>query len=72
MRQAAVPFWSPAEIEASLSETAAHLQAGRVLAYPTETVYGVGVDATNQEAVKKLLEDYQAGVRYLQALAKKN
>ena len=38
----AVPFWSPEEIEASIGATLAHLAAGRVLAYPTETVYGFG------------------------------
>jgi len=54
MRQAAVPFWSPAEIEASLSETVAHLQAGRVLAYPTETVYGFG-GAVDRDAVERLV-----------------
>jgi L-threonylcarbamoyladenylate synthase len=37
-----IPFWSPEEIETSISGTIAHLQAGRVLAYPTETVYGFG------------------------------
>ena len=37
-----VPFWSPEEVEASLRETLAHLGQGRVLAYPTETVYGFG------------------------------
>jgi L-threonylcarbamoyladenylate synthase len=37
-----IPFWSPEEIETSLSGTIAHLQAGRILAYPTETVYGFG------------------------------
>ena len=42
MRQAAIPFWSPAEVESSLVDTVAHLQAGKVLAYPTETVYGFG------------------------------
>ena len=38
----AVPFWSPEEIESSIGATLAHLAAGRVLAYPTETVYGFG------------------------------
>jgi L-threonylcarbamoyladenylate synthase len=33
------------------------LQAGEVVAFPTETVYGLGADATNEEAVKKI---YQA------------
>jgi len=31
------------------------LTAGGLVIYPTETVYGAGVDATNQTAVKKLL-----------------
>jgi L-threonylcarbamoyladenylate synthase len=50
-----VPFWSPAEIEASLSGTIAHLAARRVLAYPTETVYGFG-GATDQESVDALIQ----------------
>ena len=32
------------------------LKAGGLIIYPTETVYGLGVDATNQEAVNKLLQ----------------
>jgi L-threonylcarbamoyladenylate synthase len=55
MRQAAVPFWSPAEIEASLADTVAHLQSGQVLAYPTETVYGFG-GAVDRDAVERLVE----------------
>lgn len=54
MRQVAVPFWSPAEIESSLAETSAHLHAGRVLAYPTETVYGFG-GAVDRDAVERLV-----------------
>ncbi len=52
----AVPFWSPAEIEQSMSATIAHLRAGRVLAYPTETVYGFGsaVDAESVSALVRL------------------
>lgn len=30
------------------------LRSGGIVIYPTETVYGIGVDATNQEAVDKL------------------
>lgn len=55
MRQAAVGFWSPAEIESSLADTVAHLQAGQVLGYPTETVYGFG-GAVDRDAVEKLVE----------------
>ncbi len=32
------------------------LQNGGLIIYPTETVYGLGVDATNQAAVNKLLQ----------------
>ena len=49
-----VPFWSPEEIEASLTATIAHLQAGGVLAYPTETVYGFG-GAVDHAAVERLV-----------------
>jgi L-threonylcarbamoyladenylate synthase len=41
----AVPFWSPEEVEASLTGTIAHLAAGGIIAYPTETVYGFGGNA---------------------------
>jgi L-threonylcarbamoyladenylate synthase len=37
-----VPFWSLPEIEASISASIAHLDNKGVLAYPTETVYGLG------------------------------
>ena len=30
------------------------LQEGGVILYPTDTVWGIGCDATNQEAVKKI------------------
>jgi L-threonylcarbamoyladenylate synthase len=50
-----IPFWSPAEIEASLSGTITHLAARRVLAYPTETVYGFG-GATDQASVDALIQ----------------
>ena len=50
----AIPFWSPEEIEASISGTIAHLDAGRVLAYPTETVYGFG-GAADHDAVESLV-----------------
>jgi L-threonylcarbamoyladenylate synthase len=50
----AVPFWSPDEIEAALPQTIAHLNARRVLAYPTETVYGFG-GAVDRESVANLI-----------------
>lgn len=38
----------------SLISAVAILRAGGVVAYPTETFYGLGVDAFNEEAVKKI------------------
>jgi len=51
----AVPFWSAPEVEASIAGTIAHLQAGGVLAYPTETVYGFG-GAVDYESVERLVK----------------
>lgn len=50
----AVPFWSPEEVEASLRDTITHLNERRVLAYPTETVYGFG-GGVDQESVHSLV-----------------
>ncbi len=50
----AVPFWSSEEVAASLRGTLAHLEAGGVLAYPTETVYGFGT-ALDHESVETLV-----------------
>lgn len=50
----AVPFWSDAEVEAALPATIEHLKARRVLAYPTETVYGFG-GAVDHESVQELI-----------------
>ncbi|HSJ13436.1 MAG TPA: Sua5/YciO/YrdC/YwlC family protein [Longimicrobiales bacterium] len=37
-----LPFRTPADAAAAAAAVRAHLQAGGVLAYPTETVYGLG------------------------------
>ncbi len=37
-----IPFWSAEEVEAAIRPALAQIQARRVLAYPTETVYGFG------------------------------
>jgi L-threonylcarbamoyladenylate synthase len=51
-----IPFWSPVEIDAALRGVIDHLANGRVLAYPTETVYGFGtaVDHDSVEALVRL------------------
>jgi len=42
------------EKDVDLKEIIDVLEKGGVVIYPTETLYGVGVDATNQKAVRKL------------------
>ena len=61
------PFWSPPDVEASLHATIDHLQNRGVLAYPTETVYGLGADAANPAAVGLLGGDAAAGGTPLEA-----
>ena len=39
-----------------ISSASAALKAGHLIAIPTETVYGLGADATNQSAVKRIYE----------------
>lgn len=50
-----LPFWSPEEVEAALRRTLEHLQSNKVLAYPTETLYGFGT-MIDDEAVARLVE----------------
>jgi L-threonylcarbamoyladenylate synthase len=52
-----IPFWSPEEVEAALRPALAHIEARRVLAYPTETVYGFGggIDRDSVDALVALI-----------------
>lgn len=45
-------FPDPKEIEA----VASHILEGEVIAYPTETIYGLGADVFNKKAVKKIFD----------------
>lgn len=38
----------------NISNTNLHLKVGNTILYPTDTVWGLGCDATNNEAVKKI------------------
>ncbi|MGZ0245212.1 MAG: L-threonylcarbamoyladenylate synthase, partial [Alphaproteobacteria bacterium] len=38
----------------SIAEAAALLQSGELVAFPTETVYGLGADATSDDAVARI------------------
>lgn len=40
----------------SLTKAAELLRAGKLVAFPTETVYGLGADALNPEAVRRIFE----------------
>lgn len=40
--------------DASIAHAVAALRAGQVIAYPTETVYGLGTDPFNEEATERL------------------
>ena len=42
------------DLEAQLGEAAAALRAGEVVAFPTETVYGLGGDATRDDAIARI------------------
>jgi L-threonylcarbamoyladenylate synthase len=53
-RETVTPFWSPDEVQASLTKIVIHLQERGVLAYPTETVYGFGT-MVDFESVEKLV-----------------
>jgi len=45
---------APCRIVHDVREAAQFLAAGKVVAFPTETVYGLGADATNPEAVSRI------------------
>jgi tRNA threonylcarbamoyl adenosine modification protein (Sua5/YciO/YrdC/YwlC family) len=44
----------PAAQEQAIAQAAAFTQAGRVVVYPTDTLYGIGVDAFNAQAINRL------------------
>jgi L-threonylcarbamoyladenylate synthase len=49
-----IPFWSAEEVEAALRPALAQIEARKVLAYPTETVYGFG-GGIDRESVDALV-----------------
>jgi L-threonylcarbamoyladenylate synthase len=49
------PFLSNCSAD-TIREAAAALKAGHLVAFPTETVYGLGADARNPDAVKRIYE----------------
>lgn len=51
-----IPFWSPEEISAAIRPALEQIEMRRVLAYPTETVYGFGggIDRESVDALIRL------------------
>ncbi|MBB6669929.1 L-threonylcarbamoyladenylate synthase [Cohnella nanjingensis] len=47
-------YWAPERLDSGLIEAASALAAGGVVAFPTETVYGLGGDARSTEAVERI------------------
>ncbi|MFY8167917.1 MAG: L-threonylcarbamoyladenylate synthase, partial [Candidatus Limnocylindrus sp.] len=45
---------NPDEVAAAVPRAAALLREGKLVAFPTETVYGLGADATNPIAVARI------------------
>ena len=50
------PRCAPATMAPALRQAVDVLRQGGVVAYPTDTVYGLAVDATNAEAIARLYE----------------
>lgn len=67
------PFWSAEEIETAIKPALEQLESRRVLAYPTETVYGFG-GAIDRESVANLirLKRRQPGKPFLLLIADSN
>lgn len=61
-----VPFRSTTEVAAAIPRVAAHLGAGGLLGYPTETVYGLGSRAAERDvAALSALKGRPAGKPFL-------
>ncbi len=44
------------KLDLAISEAVKYLKEGKVIIYPTDTIYGLGCDALNENAVKKIFE----------------
>jgi len=47
---------TPGDPRENIIQAAQALQNGHLVAFPTETVYGLGADATNENAVKRIYD----------------
>ncbi len=44
------------EMNEIIDETVKHLKAGKIILYPTDTIWGIGCDATNSRVVSKIFK----------------
>jgi L-threonylcarbamoyladenylate synthase len=51
-----IPYGYDNRQEELLEEAGSLIRAGQLVAFPTETVYGLGADATNEKAVASIFE----------------
>lgn len=56
MRVVYIDFNDEYKFDLAVTEAVKFLKAGKVIVYPTDTVYGLGCDALNEEAVEKILK----------------
>lgn len=49
-------LWNAKKDLKAIEEASLYLQRGEVVAFPTETVYGLGADATNEKAIEKIFQ----------------
>lgn len=49
-------IYTKEEFESKKDEITKRIKKGEVFIYPTDTVYGIGADATNEDAVEKVRE----------------
>src|SRR5438067_28435 len=49
-----LPMMMSDPVDSRISRAVELLRAGRLVAFPTETVYGLGADATNADAIKRV------------------
>lgn len=60
---------SSSDLNKNLSALVEAIQEGKIFIYPTDTIYGIGCDATNAKAVKKIREIKQRDVKPFSVVA---
>ncbi|MBW1801864.1 MAG: Sua5/YciO/YrdC/YwlC family protein, partial [Deltaproteobacteria bacterium] len=51
-----VSVHTEADLKAGLTRASGIIRSGGVVAFPTESFYGLGVDATDEDAVQRLID----------------